>query len=522
MRSLKHKNFSKKKVISLLAIVATAMMIVGVMVGVLLNRVAQADTNDAVLPSRFGRMFRNQPSFAPPTDVIRAALLEMGKAGGILDAKDNLAAGPLALIVDPALNVNNPNNPNHTAGTTFFGQFMDHDITFDLSSRLGRVTPPVSAPNGRTPAFDLDTVYGDGPFASPTFYDPTDQIKLRLENGGLFEDLPRDANNRALVVDPRNDQHLILTGILSAFHLFHNRAVDLVRSQSPSINNVNAFNEARRLTTWHYQWLILHEFLPQIIGQDRVNEILRNGRRFYTPLPGRGFIPVEFQVGYRFGHSMVRPSYRANLAGDNGQPFFAFIFDPSQDGKADPSDLRGFARAPRRFIGWQTFFDFNDTQIRRNKLIDTKISSALFNLPLQAIVEGTPPTSLLQRNLLRHVTWQLPSGQTLARAIGVSVLSKNDLAELRSIYPTFDTSTPLWYYILKEAELMERGLRLGPLGSRIIGEVIIGLLQVDPKSYLNVNPSWVPTLPTRTGRPEDFRMVDFLTFARVDPASRGQ
>ncbi|MBD2303539.1 hypothetical protein [Nostoc sp. FACHB-190] len=222
MRSLKHKNFSKKKVISLLAIVATAMMIVGVMVGVLLNRVAQADTNDAVLPSRFGRMFRNQPSFAPPTDVIRAALLEMGKAGGILDAKDNLAAGPLALIVDPALNVNNPNNPNHTAGTTFFGQFMDHDITFDLSSRLGRVTPPVSAPNGRTPAFDLDTVYGDGPFASPTFYDPTDQIKLRLENGGLFEDLPRDANNRALVVDPRNDQHLILTGILSAFpHFLH-------------------------------------------------------------------------------------------------------------------------------------------------------------------------------------------------------------------------------------------------------------------------------------------------------------
>ena len=117
------------------------------------------------------------------------------------------------------------------------------------------------------------------------------------------------------------------------------------------------FREARRLTTWHYQWMILHEFLPLFIGQSLVNNILRNGRKFYRPR--EAFMPVEFQgAAYRFGHTMVRPSYRANLAGDNGKPFFGMIFDPAGEGQADPVDLRGGARAPRRFIGWQTFFDF--------------------------------------------------------------------------------------------------------------------------------------------------------------------
>ncbi|WP_339383872.1 peroxidase family protein [Fortiea sp. LEGE XX443] len=521
-RSLKNKALLKNKVLSIMAIAVTAIFVVGVFVGGFLDREVQAQSVDITLPGRFGRMFNNLPAFALPTDTVRGALIEMGKAGGILDAKDNLAAGPLALIVDPVLNLNNPNNNTQTAGTTFMTQFMDHDITFDASSRLGLVTPPVTVPNVRTANFDLDTVYGDGPIALPNVYDPTDPIKLRIESGGLFEDLARDANNQAIIADPRNDQHLILTGLLAAFHLFHNNAVDLVRSQSPNISNDNAFREARKLTTWHYQWTILHEFLPLIIGQDMVDDILTNGRRFYNPLPDKGFIPVEFQVGYRFGHTMVRPSYRANLAGDNGQPFFAFIFDPSQDGQPDPSDLRSGARAPRRFIGWQTFFDFGDTEVRRNKLTDTKISSALFNLPLQTIPEAEPPTSLIQRNLLRHLTWLLPSGQAIAREMGVPVLSRNELAELRSIHPTFDVSTPLWYYMLKEAELKEGGLHLGKMGGRLVGEVIIGLLQVDSTSYLKANPAWVPTLPTRTGRPEDFRMVDFLTFAGVDPISRGQ
>ena len=250
-----------------------------------------------------------------------------------------------------------------------------------------------------------------------------------------------------------------------------------------------------------------------------VDDILKNGRRFYKPRMREGFMPVEFQTGtYRMGHSMVRPSYRANLAGDNGGPFFGMIFDPSvQDGDLDPVDLRGGARAPRRFIGWQTFFDFGDGNVKPNKKIDTKISTPLFNLPLGAIASHDTPQVLPQRNLLRHLTWSLPAGQAVAAAMGVTPLAAADLAELSSY--SFQASTPLWYYVLKEAQLVADGLQLGPVGGRIVGEVLIGLLQSDPASYLVQKPKWKPTL---TSSGSTFRMKDFLTFAGVDPASRGQ
>jgi hypothetical protein len=234
-------------------------------------------------------------------------------------------------------------------------------------------------------------------------------------------------------------------------------------------------------------------------------------------------MPVEFQgAAYRFGHSMVRPSYRANLAGDRGGPFFAIIFDTAQNGSPDPDDLRGGHRAPRRFIGWQTFFDFGDGQVKRNKRIDTKISTPLFHL-VPGIVPRPPelPTSLAQRNFLRHLTWRMPSGQRIAKHMGLTPLSVGDLAELQPLGAGLDRHTPLWYYVLREAEVVYDGLHLGPVGGRIVAEVILGLLRADRHSYLSAAPRWRPTLPARAGG-GDFRMVDFLTFAGVDPASRGQ
>jgi hypothetical protein len=484
----------------------------------------------ATAPDRFGRIF-NLPAFADlQASSLRTALMEMGKAGGILDARDPLGVGPVRLIAEPNLSPNNIDNPAHTAGTTFMGQFLDHDMTFDETSPLGRPVDPAASPNTRTPGFDLDSVYGRGPVGSPQLYNPGDTAKFRVESGGLFEDLPRMSNRTAVIADPRNDENLIISGLHAAFLLFHNRVVDHLRSQGQT---GNVFNAAQQLVRWHYQWIILHEFLPLFIGQTEVNTILQGGRRFYRPAAGQQFIPVEFQgAAYRFGHSMVRPSYRANLAGDpGGNPatgapaFFGMIFDPAGQGQTDPVDLRGAARARRRFIGWQTFFDFGGnftTDVRPNKRIDTKISTPLMNLPLQTIPTQDPPVSLPQRNLLRHITWSMPSGQAIAQAMGIQPLWAESFPELQQFGHGLPSSTPLWYYILKEAEVRAGGARLTGVGAKIVGEVFIGILQLDPTSYLATNPSWRPTLPRRSGSVGDFRMVDLLTFARVDPNSRGQ
>ena len=473
-------------------------------------------------PTRFTRLFPRLPPFAEASPQIMAALLDIGRPGGIMDANDNLAAGPIALITNPLLSLNNPNAelPNGVAGTTFMGQFIDHDMTFDFTSHMGVATEPRRTPNGRIPALDLDSVYGEGPVADGLFYDPRDRAKFRLESGGLFEDLPRASTGEAIIADRRNDENMMIAGLHAAFMMFHNRAVDRVRAGGETEPD-RVFAQARKLTTWHYQWIVLHEILPSFIGQPMIDNILRSGRMLHADDDdGITAMPVEFQgAAYRFGHSLVRPSYRANLRGDKGGPFFGMVFDPAAQGQSDPVDMRGGFRSPRRFIGWQTFFDFRDGEVKPRKRIDTTISTPLFNLPLGAIADGAPPTALPQRNLLRHLTWQLPSGQRIAETLHVPSLSHGDLGELARYGLGLERHTPLWYYILKEALLMGGGQHLGPVGGRIVGEVIIGLLQSDRDSYLSESPGWIPTLGNGGGQ---FRMVEFLTFAGVSPGSRGQ
>ena len=140
-------------------------------------------------------------------------------------------------------------------------------------------------------------------------------------------------------------------------------------------------------------------------------------------------------------------------------------------------------------------------------------------MPLGAIASHDAPASLPQRNLLRHLTWKLPSGQSVARAMGIDPLAAADLAEIASLGVGFEHNTPLWYYTLKEAELFADGLHLGPVAGRIVAEVFIGLLQTDPTSWVARQPRWQPTLPAKG---DTFRMTDFLTLAGVDPTSRGQ
>jgi hypothetical protein len=142
----------------------------------------------------------------------------------------------------------------------------------------------------------LVPVLGAGPVASPQLYNPADRDKLRIGFGGLFEDLPRvdDGTNTAIVADPRNDEQMMIAGLHCAFILFHNNAVDWARNNG--YKGASTFSHARKLTTWRYQWLVLHEYLPQVVGQAMTDDVLRNGRRFYRPRMRKGFIPVEFQA----------------------------------------------------------------------------------------------------------------------------------------------------------------------------------------------------------------------------------
>jgi hypothetical protein len=186
--------------------------------------------------------------------------------------------------------------------------------------------------------------------------------------------------------------------------------------------------------------------------------------------------------------------------------------------------MSGGHRAPRRFIGWQTFFDFDDGEVKPNKRIDTHLSTPLFQLPMGTIdsSRGEPigPTSLATRNLLRHITWSIPSGQQVADQMGIARIADADLADIDTVVPRLAGSTPLWLYVLREADIEADGAHLGPVGGRIVGEVLIGLLEMDQSSILNT-PGWRPTLDSAGGAGV-FEMTDLLTIAGVDPVARGQ
>ena len=347
--------------------------------------------------------------------------------------------------------------------------------------------------------------------------------------GAVRFDLPRDSNNNAIIGDSRNDENVIISQLHLAMLRFHNAVVDHLRTKQ-GVGDLSAdqiFKMAQRLVRWHYQWIVLHEFLPLTIGQERVDDILRRGNKFYNPhdrqlqnAQGNPLIPIEFSVAaYRFGHSQVRPSYRLNFGPDSTQQVFLFAFlDSENPTYSDPNDLRGGKRAARRFVDWQTFFIFKDAPVSRpNKKIDTKLSTVLLELlGTRGPSPGMPSDgfqSLASRNLMRHVNFGLPSGQSVARLMGAQVLSPAQLTELEA--SGMHQSTPLWFYILKEAEVLESGRRLGPVGARIVGEVFLGLLKADAESYLRAESNWKPVLPSAVAG--DFRMTDLLTFAGVVP-----
>ncbi|HEY0733476.1 MAG TPA: heme peroxidase family protein [Herpetosiphonaceae bacterium] len=464
--------------------------------------------------SSFGRMFPQLPPFAQDTPEMRAALFSLGAIDGPMDGKvlppptlppAPPASPPPAQTNDVTVPVPPGENPRISAGFTFFGQFIAHDLTFDAHSNFTQRHEPAATTNFRTPLLDLDSIYGAGPVASAHLYDKSsDKTKFLVDAGALW-DLPRNSQGVALISDPRGDQTVIAAQLFQVFLRFHNAVVDELsgRAAPPA----DLFAEAQRLVRWHYQWLIVHEYLPHIVTQELVDDILSrpDGRRFYK-WHDEPFMPVEFaEAAFRFGHSQLRPNYLLN--GTFASPLFV---TPTPD-NPHPVDLTGGKRDPRMIINWQIFFRLGSNPPGfpfNSMLIDTLLPTSLLRLPFTGPDRPDNPSSLARRTLLRHLTFGVPSGQSVARAMNIEPLDRSELADLEPF--GLAQSTPLWFYVLREAARRAQGQHLGPLGGRIVAEVIIGLLQADPRSYLAQNPQWRPVLGQRSG---EFGIADLLRFA---------
>ncbi len=419
--------------------------------------------------ARFGLMFKRLPAFSPPDALLTALAVSMsdGKA-------------PLSDVKDSDVAFDNPGMP---AGYIYLGQFVDHDMTLDKTPLTQQQQDPRAMTNFDTPRFDLASVYGRGPAGSPELYDPARPGYLLLDDHDGVRDLPRDEVGAAYLGDPRNDENVIVAQLHAVFLRLHNR----LRDQGMT------FERARQQVQWHYQWLIVNDYLPRIVGRDVVTRLLRrrgNGPieflgRFYQPRNRRRpYMPVEYSgAAYRFGHSMIRAEYEVH--DQHTFPIF---------GNEGHQDLRGNRRIPEDlWIDWNYFFEIPgmSTPDDRNmaRKIDTQLSLPLSTLPPTVVAPTAGAiVSLAERNLLRGKRLGLPAGQDVAAAMGLRPLTNQQLGLTD---PGWRGKAPLWFYVLKEAELLG-GDRLGPVGGTIVAEVVLGLMACDSASYFTANPGFDP------------------------------
>ncbi|WP_321549518.1 peroxidase family protein [Hyalangium rubrum] len=461
---------------------------------------------------KFGRIFPTLQPLIPPL----AALEELGRA-----MKDANPADPKG------------DNEDIPAGFTYLGQFIDHDITFDTTSIQEVQVDPLALHNFRTPALDLDCVYGRGPGDQPYLYQlpPNDALFLigttsantpggdpKVQTSLPF-DLPRGPQSLAIIGDPRNDENLIVAQLHLAFLRFHNKVVAGLQNGTitppPSATQSSLFEQARRLVTWHYQWIVVNDFLRKVVDPHVLDHVLERGRAFYLP-KGDAFIPVEFSAAaYRLGHSMVREAYDFNEV---------FTFKPSPR-QVVPATLQLLFNFSGRsgvgvpipsdwIIDWRRFFRFPNDGVTAglSRRLDPFLAPTLAEIPDHGVLPGV---NLPIANLKRGRSLGLPSAQNVARRMRIEPLSPKDIAKgpdgAVAEKHNLHVETPLWYYILKEAEQRGGAKRLGPVGSRILAEVFVGLLELDASSYLASNPQWKPTLPS--AKKGDFAMTDLLSFA---------
>src|SRR4051794_14802055 len=379
------------------------------------------------LEGRFRRMFKH--SHAPAADFTDDDLWTLAEA---MKGDAEIEDGP------------DPEESHIPAAYTYLGQFIDHDLTFDPSSFGQQKSDPDGLVDFRTPRFDLDNVYGRGPSDQPYLYDLTNLLLgekfLLIARNPNGRDLPRAASNaagikRAIIGDPRNDENVIVSQLHGIMCRFHNRVAAL----NPSLG----FDQVQEKVRWHYQWVVMHDFLPRIVDRavlDAVSTAIADTSqdlashkphlKFYHSK--EAVMPVEFSVAaYRFGHSMVRPGYRVN---EFTSPLRIFDHENPTNG------LNAFGEFPKSWcIDWQRFIDLGigptpeiDTdRVQFAYKIDTSLVEPLTNLPKSVAgdeaVANNRLFSLAFRNLLRGKKLLLPSGQDVAKAMKITPLKDEEI-----------------------------------------------------------------------------------------------
>lgn len=428
----------------------------------------------------------------------------------------------------------NPIGPdsNIPAGYTYFGQFVDHDITLDVSSTIDAVTDANSINNMRSPSLDLDNVYGRGPALDPYLYQfpssgPITAIKMKLGkntnngpggpstsgggSGGMVTkttfDVPRiEGTNTAVIGDPRNDENLFVAQFQMAMLRFHNAVVDIVVASGFT---GDIFVEAKKIVTHHYQWAVVNDFLKRICGATAVSNALTS---VAAPIGSAFRMPVEFSVAaYRFGHSLIRNRYWIN---------HTFINEPL-------AKAFEFIRNPNLPVRSNWVVDFNaffQTGISVPKFNNARKIDSILAGGLEGIPGGSGIMAMLaSRNLRRGLAMGLPSGQATATALGfapltaaqlTSGLPANEVAVLNSSGGVLKTKTPLWYYVLREAAVLGAGNNLGPVGAKIVADTFVRMLKRDGESYLNKTGGFTPFLPSDAAN--DFTVTDIIKLSGVN------
>ena len=502
----------------------------------------------------FVRLFDKEPG----NDLAELKILAAAMIGNARDKASNAPDGEENLAVP--------------AGYTYFGQFVDHDLTFDTTSSL---TDANDGPtNLRTPRLDLDCVYGSGPDDQPYLYATEDAGGLftgaslllgdRLLGSPNRHDLLRagtGAGARAVIGDPRNDENSIVCNIQAAMIQFHNVVAERLAGRDARLRGKNLFVAARKLVRWTYQQIVVDDYLPRVIEPATYNAFrtrldLKGEWAFqmykndYRQL--RSGMPIEFAgAAYRFGHSMVRTGYKLNTAHKQQK-----ILTPD----LGVDSLMGFGKLPAdHWIEWSRFFPRNnefpakspgpaqntntaDDRLQWAYRIDASLVDPLKMLPI-AIGNGTRD-SLADLNLQRGNIFSLACGQTVADRLGQSPLDDKYLVVrsadsgpygYKPIPASLKAATPLWYYVLAEAQrglvdlwLKKNGGRpgnkglndgdllfglpddltlsdppegqedtrkrsdrapigqLGPVGGMLLMETFFGLLLADGESFMNV------------------------------------